>query len=320
MQVIRARAPFALAVLFASATVFAGAQTAIYVCANPATGAMVLSTVGAKCPEKQVKLGWNIIGPAGPAGPKGATGSTGTQGPAGPAGSQGPAGPTGSQGPAGSQGPTGPTGPQGPAGPGNRVFTSSVGDGTDAHAASITLALPHLTPYQLLAMPLSGHSTAPFVATVNSLSGNQFFLGTAADGTLYNYSGLVQVFPTQVTLTKAYGAFSFDSTPSTFITFTVSFQAQLYHYKVVGGGATFAPVAGAVCTFSPTSGGGPNYMFTAPGVANSCSNTSFSETFLPGEGAFWVFSANTTLQPLQTQLLTSGSNTVLVDVSMSASE
>ncbi len=312
MQVIRARAPFLIAAVLMSATLFAGAQSStIYVCANLANGCLTLSSATAKCPAKQIKLFWNVTGPAGPQGARGATGSTGPQGPAGPSGSPGPAGPTGD---------TGPPGPTGPQGPGNRIFTSSVGDGTLAHAASITLNVPNLTPYQYLVMPLSGHSATPFIATINNISGNQFFLGSSSDGTLYNYSGIVQIFPTQVTLTKAYGALSFDSTPSTFLTFTVSFQAQLYHYKVVGGGATFAPVAGAVCTFSPTSGGGPNYVFTASGFANSCSNTSFSETFLPGEGAFWVFSANTTLQPLQTQLLSNGSNTVLVDVSMSVAE
>jgi Collagen triple helix repeat (20 copies) len=317
MQVIRARAPFALAVLFASAAVFAGAQTAIYVCANPATGAMVLSTVGAKCPEKQVKLGWNIIGPAGPAGPKGATGSTGAPGPAGPAGSQGPAGPTGSQGPAGSQGPTGPTGPQGPAGPGNRMFVSSVGDGTVEHSASITLNGPNLTPYQMLVMPLSGHSTAPFIATIDATSGNQFFLGSSTEGTLYNYSGIVQIFPQQVTLTKAFGELSFDSVSPLFNGYTVSFQAQLYHYRIVGGGASFTPVPGAVCQFAPAGGGGPNYPFAQPGFSSACSNTSFSETFQPGDGAFWAISATVNMQGLP---WTGLGPTVQMDVSMSASE
>ncbi len=319
MHVIRFRAPFVFAVLFASAAVFAGAQTTIYVCANPATGAMCLSTVGAKCPAKQVKLGWNIIGPAGPPGPKGATGSTGAQGPAGPAGSRGPAGPTGSQGPAGSQGPTGPTGPQGPAGPGNRVFVSSIGDGTPAHAASITLNAPNLIPYQVVAMPLSGNSTAPFVATVDGTTGNQFLLGSSSQATSYYYSGIVQIFPTQVTLTKAYGAMSFDSM-NFFLNFTASFQAQLYHYRIAGGGATFAPVSGAVCQFSPTSGGGPNYLYSYQGFSSACSNASFSETFQPGEGAFWVVSVTANLFSGQTTLQSTAANVVQMDVSMSVSE
>ncbi len=293
MQVNRSRAPIVIAILFASAAAFAEAQSTVYVCADQKTGMMTLSSATAKCGPNHIKLCWNVTGPTGPAGPKG------------PAGSQGPAGDTGS------------TGPIGPQGPGNRVFTSSVGDGTPDHAASITLAAPNQTPYQLLVMPLSGHSTAPLVATVDNNSGNQFYLGSSSAGTLYTYSGIVQIFPTQVTLTKAFGALSFDGTNIIFAG-TLTFQAQLYHYRIVGGGASFAPVPGAICTFSPTGGGGPNYMFALPGFSSSCSNTSFSETFLPGDGAFWVFSV--TENPPPGQPLSSAATNVLVDVSISAAE
>jgi hypothetical protein len=293
MQVVRSRALIVIAMLFASATLFAEAQSTIYVCADQKTGIMTMSSATAKCAPKHTKLCWNVTGPTGPAGP------------AGPAGSPGQAGDTGS------------IGPVGPQGPGNRVFTSSIGDGTPDHAASITLAAPNLVPYQLLVMPLSGHSTAPFVATVDNNSGNQFYLGSSSAGTLYTYSGIVQIFPTQVTLTKAFGALSFDGM-NLILAGTLTFQAQLYHYRIVGGGASFAPVSGAVCTFSPTGGGGPNYTFALPGFSSSCSNTSFSETFQPGEGAFWVFSV--TENPPPGQPLSSTATNVLVDVSISAAE
>jgi hypothetical protein len=194
-----------------------------------------------------------------------------------------------------------------------------VGDGTPAHSASITLNAPNLLPYQVLAMPLSGNSTAPFVATVSSDTGGQFYLGSTTQGTQYTYSGIVQLFPTQVTLTKAFGALTFDNM-NIFINFMASFQAQLYHYKVVGGGASFASVPGTTCQFSPTGGGGPLYQYVLPGFSNACSNTSFSETFLPGEGGFWVVSATVSVPPGQQLFSTLPTPIVQMDVSMSTSE
>jgi hypothetical protein len=293
MQVLRCRAPYVLALLFLSAIACAQAQNTIYACANRKSGYLRLTTATARCIPFETKVSWNVTGPPGPQGPPGQNGAPGTDG---------------------SQGPAGPAGPQGP---GNRVFVSSIGDGTVAHAANITLVAPNTIPYQVVAMPLSGNSTAPFVATINNNSGNQIYLGSSTDGTLSFYSGIVQIFPTQITLTNAYGAMSFDNT-NIFITFTTTFQAQLYHYRIVGGSATFAPVQGAVCQFSPTAFSAPNYFILAPGFSNACANTSFSETFQPGDGAFWVFSA--TVTPVSGQTLPSTLPKVLVDVSMSAAE
>jgi hypothetical protein len=67
------------------------------------------------CRRGEVKISWNIQGPAGP------TGATGAQGAPGATGPQGPTGPTGPQGPAGAVGPTGPQGIQGPAGADGRT-------------------------------------------------------------------------------------------------------------------------------------------------------------------------------------------------------
>jgi hypothetical protein len=197
------------------------------------------------------------------------------------------------------------------------MFFSSVGDGTTGHAASLTLASPG-QPYTVLAMPISGNSTAPFVTTVGPVTAWQLFLGQGAS--IYYYSGLVQIFPEQVTLTKAYGALSFDSS-AFFETFTATFQAQLYHYSVVGGGGTFAPVAGAICQFYPTSNAASpyraTYEFVSQGFSNVCSTAPFSETFQPGDGAFWVVSTTVNLLPDQTFL---DPGPILLDVSLSASE
>jgi len=333
MQLIRVRALLAAAILTASAAAYASnppapPTTTIFVCANAASGTMHLVRKAGDCRPNEISLEWNVSGPVGPQGPAGLPGATGPAGPAGspgPAGAQGPAGPAGAQGQtgaagqpgaqgdAGSPGPAGPSGPQGPAGPGNRMFFSSVGDGTTAHAAAIALAPPG-QPYMLLAMPLSGQSTSPFVTTVGPQTGGQFFLGSASN--IYYYSGIVQIFPRQVTLTKAFGALSFDS-ENLFEGFSVSFQAQLYHYSIVGGGGSFTPVAGATCQFSPTGGGGPNYFISSPSFSSACSNTSFSETFQPGDGAFWVFSTTVNTPPGYPWI---DPGPVLVDVSMSTAE
>jgi len=192
---------------------------------------------------------------------------------------------------------------------------AGVGDGTNAHAGTITLIPPTgAPPYTVLPMPISGTTLSPASATISSLTGDQFALGDYS----YFYAGIVQIFPTQITLTKAYGAMAFEnSNPLFFPDFTATFQAQLYHYSIQGGGATFAPVAGAVCEFSPTGGGGVNYEFVLPGFSNSCSNTSFSETFHPGDGAFWVVSGKASLFPGQSY---QDPGPISLDVSMSVSE
>jgi hypothetical protein len=197
------------------------------------------------------------------------------------------------------------------------MFFSSVGDGTTGHAASLTLA-PSGQPYTVLAMSITGNSTAPFVTTVGPVTGGQLYLGQGSN--IYYYSGLVQIFPAQVTLTKAYGALSFDSF-AFFQTFTSTFQAQLYHYSIVGGGGSFAPVAGAICQFYPTSNAAStqrtSYMMVSQGFSNACSTTSFSETFQPGDGAFWVVSSTVNLYPEQPFV---DPGPILLDVSLSVSE
>jgi hypothetical protein len=167
-------------------------------------------------------------------------------------------------------------------------------------------------------MPISGNSTAPFVTTVGPDTAGQLYLGQGPN--IYYYSGLVQIFPEQVTLTKAYGALSFDSF-AFFVTFTATFQAQLYHYSVVGGGGSFAPVAGAICQFYPTgNAASPNrttYEMVSQGFSNACSSAAFSETFQPGDGAFWVVSTTVNLYPEQPFV---DPGPILLDVSLSASE
>ncbi|MGD0682525.1 MAG: hypothetical protein ABR990_10770 [Terracidiphilus sp.] len=288
--------------LVGSAALAAPVSTNVSACVNSTTGAVRIVASTSLCVAGETGMSWALAGPSGPAGPQGPAGATGA---------------TGAQGPQGLLGNSGPAGATGPAGPGNRMFFSSVGDGTTGHAASLTLA-PSGQPYTVLAMPISGNSTAPFVTTVGPDTGGQLYLGQGSN--IYYYSGLVQIFPGQVTLTKAYGALSFDSF-AFFDAYTVTFQAQLYHYSIVGGGGTFAPVAGSVCQFYPTSNAASPYRATyqdiSQGYSNVCSTAPFSETFQPGDGAFWVVSTTVNLFPGQTF---DDPGPILLDVSLSTSE
>lgn len=68
------------------------------------------------CRREEIRIEWNVVGPAGPAGPAGPQGPEGPIGPQGPAGPQGPQGAVGPQGLPGAPGPAGPGGPAGAAG------------------------------------------------------------------------------------------------------------------------------------------------------------------------------------------------------------
>ncbi len=69
------------------------APTKIYkACADKDSGAIRLVVKGKKCKKSELKLSWNVEGPAGmagPVGPQGPTGATGAAGAAGPAGATG---------------------------------------------------------------------------------------------------------------------------------------------------------------------------------------------------------------------------------------
>jgi len=82
----------------------------LYACVTGDFHTLNLTTRGARCPDGQAKIAWNVRGVRGPAGRRGKAGA------AGPHGDTGPAGPQGERGPAGPQGATGATGPQGPQG------------------------------------------------------------------------------------------------------------------------------------------------------------------------------------------------------------
>lgn len=85
----------------------------IHGCVNRSSGQLRVVSASAHCRRNEIKIWWNVKGPAGQRGRKGATGAAGAAGARGPAGLRGPQGP---QGPAGAQGNTGPAGPAGPAG------------------------------------------------------------------------------------------------------------------------------------------------------------------------------------------------------------
>lgn len=76
----------------------------VYVCVNPSTSVLTLTSETAVCNRGDRKIalagaGAMLSGPTGPTGPTGADGPTGPGGPTGPTGPDGPTGPTGPRGP-----------------------------------------------------------------------------------------------------------------------------------------------------------------------------------------------------------------------------
>jgi Collagen triple helix repeat (20 copies) len=71
----------------------------IYACVNNGSGTIHIVAPGAPCPNNEISVVWNAVGPQGPAGPAGPQGAQGPQGTPGPAGAQGPAGAPGAAGP-----------------------------------------------------------------------------------------------------------------------------------------------------------------------------------------------------------------------------
>ncbi len=67
----------------------------IEACVNPGGGNIRLVDATTLCHVNEVRVVWNVEGPAGPSGPAGPAGPQGPSGPSGPSGPQGPAGPAG---------------------------------------------------------------------------------------------------------------------------------------------------------------------------------------------------------------------------------
>src|SRR5437763_3705875 len=65
---------------------------ALTACVNPGNGNLRLVDASIDCHNNEVRVQWNVAGPAGPPGPAGAPGAAGPAGATGPAGPQGPAG------------------------------------------------------------------------------------------------------------------------------------------------------------------------------------------------------------------------------------
>ena len=118
------------------------------------------------CRRNEVRVRWNV---AGPAGPKGAKGDPGKQGPAGSPGATGQPGAAGAPGrqgqtgPRGRQGPEGPEGPQGPQGP-------QGSDGASAPKGAIAGQLASCVP------------GATFAGYLVHIPGRAFSAFTGADG------------------------------------------------------------------------------------------------------------------------------------------
>jgi hypothetical protein len=132
-----------LTVLF-SATVWSlslgvprvSAQTGvIYACVTP-LGTVRLVSATASCLPIEVKVQWNIVGPAGPTGPSGATGATGPTGATGLQGLQGATGAAGTNGTNGATGATGDIGPTGATGPAGADGTNGAPGATGSQGAT----------------------------------------------------------------------------------------------------------------------------------------------------------------------------------------
>ena len=114
--VLTAVAGGAVAATAAVTDPYADAEGRYQACVATRGGAMRMIAPTAGCKSGEVKVLWNVQGPAGLPGAAGPVGPQGPQGPRGEQGLPGERGATGEAGPQGAPGPRGETGPQGPQG------------------------------------------------------------------------------------------------------------------------------------------------------------------------------------------------------------
>jgi hypothetical protein len=247
-----------------------------------------------------------ILATGGSAGPTGATGPTGPTSTV-----AGPTGPTGATGAASTV--AGPAGPTGPAGTGSIFFMSDVGTGVNNDAMNLVTGAAPNQPGVVGVLGLSGHMSTPVTVDLQGFPWPNNYINT--------FTGMTQNIPVPVTFTKMYGTLSFQTSPALIIIQgTVFIKAQLYRYQNSGGPTgTLTAVPGALCNFTLNGNSQPGFgqftgvVFVQTYVA-SCSNTSFSASFNPNDGAIWVISATGTGDPGTTSL------TVPIDIAMSLTQ
>src|SRR5579871_3469400 len=275
-----------------------------------------------------------VAGPTGPTGPAGTPGTTGATGAAstvaGPTGATGLQGPTGLQGATGATGaastvagPAGPTGPTGaastvagPTGPtgsgsGSLVFVASLGQGTQANAATLTTNSGGMASTGAL-MPISGYQpSAVLIGQLNANNGLAYFSNI--------YGGLLQVMPSTMTFTKMQAVINPQNTVI-LIGVTLTITAQLYRFQRQGGSGQLVTVPGAACTFTDASTlQTPNptqtYSNIVPPSELGVCNTTFSATIPQGDSLMWLISMTSS-----TNGNASLTQSLPVDVSISLSQ
>jgi hypothetical protein len=137
-------------------------------------------------------------------------------------------------------------------------------------------------------LALSGHMSTPATLEVD---GQPFF-----NPPQNTWAGLIQNIPVPITLTKMYGTLSFQGSSILIFQGTLTITAQLYKYVNSGGNGILTAVSGAVCNFAANGLSTPGFRSTVlvASMIASCSNTSFSVSFNPSDGAMWVITATGT--------------------------